>query len=176
MIFTETKLLGAYIIDIEPIKDQRGFFARTWCSRVFENQGLVTQMVQYNISFNYTQGTVRGLHYQVAPHSEVKLFKCIRGTVYHIIVDLRPESSTYKSWIAEKLSDKNRRMLYVPEGFASGYQTLEDNCEVFYQVSEYYKPNSERGIRWNDPSFGITWPTQVTIVSDKDKSFPDFES
>lgn len=175
MIFTETDLQGAYIIDVEPIKDHRGFFARGWCRRELEDQGLKPQIAQCNLSFNHFKGTIRGMHYQVIPFREVKLVRCFRGAIYDVIIDLRTNSANFKSWFGIELSEENRRMLYVPEGFAHGYQTLTDNCEVFYQVSEYYQPNHEQGIRWNDPAFDIKWPLHATSISDKDKSYPDFE-
>ena len=175
MIFTETDLQGAYVIDVEPIKDNRGFFARGWCKSEFEDQGLKSQIVQCNLSFNHSKGTVRGMHYQLDPFREVKLIRCIRGAIYDVIIDIRTNSASFKSWFGIELSEENRRMLYVPEGFAHGYQTLFDNCEVFYQVTEYYQPNHEYGIRWNDPVFDIKWPLHATIVSDKDKTYPDFE-
>lgn len=174
MKFTETKLPGAYVIDLEPIRDARGFFARAWSSSEFAACGLNSQTVQCNLSFNYRGGTLRGMHYQVAPNREVKLVRCTRGAIYDVIVDLRPSSATYRAWVGVELSLENYRMLYVPEGVAHGYQTLVDDSEVFYQVSEYYHPESERGVRWDDPSFGIEWPLPVSEISEKDRRHPDF--
>jgi dTDP-4-dehydrorhamnose 3,5-epimerase len=177
MIFTETKLPGAFIIELEKFTDERGFFARAWCQNEFEAHGLQTTWVQANIGFSKKRGTLRGLHYQVAPYQEVKLMRCIRGAIYDVIIDLRPESPTYKQWLGVELSADNRQMLYVPAGFAHGYQALLDDSETFYQVSQAYTPGAERGVRWNDPAFGITWPiTENVILSAKDKNSPDFTS
>jgi len=175
MIFTETKLPGAFIIELEKRTDERGFFARAWCRDEFEAHGLQTTWVQANIGFSKKRGTLRGLHYQVVPHQEVKLMRCIRGAIYDVIIDLRPESPTYKQWLGVELTADNRQMLYVPAGFAHGYQALLDDSETFYQVSQSYTPEAERGVRWNDPAFGITWPiTDTVILSDKDNNSPDF--
>lgn len=175
MIFTETKLPGAFIIELEKRTDERGFFARAWCRDEFKDHGLQTTWVQANIGFSKKRGTLRGLHYQVAPYQEVKLMRCIRGAIYDVIIDLRPESPTYKQWLGVELTADNRRMLYVPAGFAHGYQVLLDDSETFYQVSQAYTPRAERGVRWNDPAFGITWPIIDTVIlSDKDKNSPDF--
>ncbi len=176
MIFTETELPGAYTIDIDPREDERGFFARAWCAEEFAQYDLVTRVAQSNVSYNARRGTLRGMHYQVPPHAEVKIVRCTRGAIYDVIVDLRPESSTRRRWIGVELSADNRRMLYVPEGFAHGFQTLEDDTEAFYQVSEFYAPGAERGLRWNDPALGIEWPLpDDPIVSEKDHTWPDFE-
>lgn len=174
MIFTETRLKGAYIIEIEPISDERGFFARSWCQNEFEAQGLTTRLAQANISFNKQKGTLRGMHYQVEPYGEVKIVRCTQGALYDVIIDLRPDSPTYKEWIGVELTAENRRMLYVPENFGHGFQTLVDHTEASYQVSEFYTPGAEQGIRWNDPTFGIEWPAEVTVMSDKDKNWADF--
>ena len=175
MIFTETKLRGAFVIDIERRDDERGFFARAWCQGEFAAKGLSTHLVQANIAFSQRAGTLRGLHYQVKPHEEVKLVRCTRGAVYDVIVDLRPESSTYLHWVSVELTADNRTMLYVPEGFLHGYQTLTDSTEVLYQVSHMYSPASERGLRWDDPTIGIEWPKLDTrIISEKDKSWPNY--
>jgi len=174
MIFTETKLKGAYIIEPERLDDERGFFARTFCQEEFKAHGLNPRVVQCNISFNKKRGTLRGMHYQVAPYEEAKLVRCTMGTIHDVALDLRPDSLTFKQWIGVELSAENRRMLYIPEGFAHGFQTLEDNTEVFYQVSEFYHPESTRGVCWNDPEFGIEWSLSNPIMSDKDKSFRDF--
>lgn len=174
MIFTETHLRGAYIIDIEKREDQRGFFARTWCVTEFEARGLATRIVQANLSFNKRQGTVRGMHYQVTPYAETKLVRCTQGAIYDVIIDLRPGSSTFKQWLGIELTGTNYRMLYVPEGFAHGFQTLVDDVEVNYQVSQFYTPEAELGLRYDDPAFGIEWPLKVQVVSEKDRSWPDF--
>jgi dTDP-4-dehydrorhamnose 3,5-epimerase len=176
MRFAETELPGAFVIDLERREDERGFFARAWCERELAEHGLDTRVSQCNLAFNERRGTLRGLHYQVAPHAEVKLVRCTRGAVYDVIVDLRPESATYTRWIGVELTEDNRRMLYVPEGFAHGYLTLADATETFYQVSVPYTPDAERGARWDDPAFGIEWPqTEGLVMSDKDRSWPDFE-
>jgi dTDP-4-dehydrorhamnose 3,5-epimerase len=176
MIFVETDLGGAYVVELERREDDRGFFARTWCGREFEEHGLSTEIAQCNLSYNHKAGTIRGLHYQVAPDEEVKLIRCTRGAIYDVIVDLRQESPTYGRWIGVELTDDNRRALYVPEGFAHGYQTLVDETETVYQVSAYYTPGAERGLRWDDPALAIQWPdTAERIISDKDRSWPDFE-
>ena len=174
MQFTETKLSGAYIITLEEKADDRGFFARAWCQKEFEAHGLVPQMVQMNFSKNLRRATLRGMHYQVAPYAEVKVVRCIRGALYDVIVDLRPESSTYLEWIGVELSADNRRMLYVPQGFGHGFETLVDDTEALYQVSEFYTPEAERGARYNDPAFRIEWPLPVEVVSAKDASWADF--
>jgi dTDP-4-dehydrorhamnose 3,5-epimerase len=175
MIVQETSLPGAYIIDLERLKDRRGFFARAWCSREFASRGLNTAVVQCNISFNEKRGTLRGVHYQKDPFAEVKLVRCTKGRIIDVIVDLRSQSPTYLRWIAVELSEDNRRQLYVPEGFAHGYQTLVDDSEVFYQVTQFYAPNAEAGIRYDDPLFGIEWPMPDDItISEKDSSWPEF--
>jgi dTDP-4-dehydrorhamnose 3,5-epimerase len=174
MIFTETKLQGAFIIDIDRIEDERGFFARTWCQREFEAHGFCTQLVQCNISFNKHKGTLRGMHYQAAPYAEAKLVRCTSGAIYDVIIDLRPDSPTFKRWVAVELRAANRRMLFIPEGFAHGFQTLADDTEVFYQMSQFYAPEYARGVRWDDPAFGVSWPAEKRIISERDRSFPDF--
>jgi dTDP-4-dehydrorhamnose 3,5-epimerase len=176
MIFAEAKLKGAFIVEPERLEDERGFFARTWCQREFEAHGLNTRWVQCNISFNRTRGTLRGMHYQAAPYEEAKLIRCTMGAIYDVIVDLRPESPTFKQHIAVVLTAQNHKMLYVPEGFAHGFLTLEDNTEVFYQMSEFYVPGYSRGIRWNDPAFGIQWPADVQVISERDQNHPDFKN
>jgi len=174
MIFCETKLKGAFFIEIEPIEDERGFFARSFCVREFSGRGLNPRIVQTNISFNKKKGTIRGMHYQAAPHAEAKVVLCLKGAIYDVIIDLRPESLTYKQWISEELSAENHKMLYIPEGFAHGFQTLEDNNEVFYLMSEFYHPESARGVRFDDPIFGIKWPLEHSTVSEKDRAYPLF--
>jgi dTDP-4-dehydrorhamnose 3,5-epimerase len=175
VIFTKAPLEGAFVIDLEKREDDRGFFARAWCEREFADYELVTRLVQCNLAFNQRSGTLRGMHYQEAPYAEVKLVRCTRGAVYDVIVDLRPDSTTFMQWMAVELTAENRRMLYVPEGFAHGYQTLVPETEVFYQVSEFYTPDAEGGVRWNDPAFAIEWPaTETRTISEKDASWPDF--
>lgn len=174
MFFTETELAGAYIIDLDRREDNRGFFARTWAQEEFEAHGLNTRVVQANMSYNHTRGTLRGMHYQRAPYAETKLVRCVQGAIYDVIIDLRPESATYKRWIGVELTAENRRALFIPEGFAHGFQTLADNSDVTYQVSEFYTPGAEGGIRYNDPAFEIQWPLEVTVISEKDKQWPDF--
>lgn len=175
MRFTETALKGAYIIDVEPSEDERGFFARAWGQEEFAALGLCSRFVQCNISHNAKRGTLRGMHYQAAPHEEAKVVRCTRGALCDVIVDIRPGSDTFKRWVAVELSADNYRMLYVPEGFAHGFQTLEDDTDVFYQMSEFYHPECARGVRWDDPAFAIDWPTTDTrIVSAKDCSYSDF--
>ncbi len=171
MIFTETKLKGAFIIEPERIEDERGFFARTFCQKELEAHGLNPQLVQCNISSNNKRGTLRGMHYQVAPYEEAKLVSCIRGAIYDVIIDLRSNSPTHCQWFAVELSAENYKMLYVPEGFPHGFQTLEDNTEVFYQMSEFYHPECSRGVRWDDPTFGIKWPPErerLILLKDQD--------
>jgi len=173
MIFTETKLQGAYVIELEPINDERGFFARAWCQREFEEHGLITNFVQANISFNRKKGTLRGMHYQKTPYEEVKLVRCTQGAIYDVIVDLRPESLTFKQWISVELSAENYRSIYIPGGFAHGFQTFSDASEVHYLHSEYFMPNASGGIRWDDPEVRIEWPeTKRRIISSKDMSWP----
>ena len=175
MKFIETKLKGAYIIEIEPIADERGFFARTFCIEEFKKNGINFNIVQCNISFNKKKGILRGMHYQVAPYQEAKIVSCTNGAIYDVIIDLRKKSLTYCQWFAVELSAEAYKMLYIPEGFAHGFQTLEDNTAVFYQMSEFYHPECARGVRWNDPAFGIKWPLSVKIKSKKDLSYKDFK-
>lgn len=176
MKFLETKLKGAYVIKIEPIIDHRGFFARSWCQQEFSDRSLNPNLVQCNISFNLKKGTLRGMHYQTAPHEEAKLVRCTQGKIYDVIVDLRPNSDTFKNWIAVELSATNHQMLYIPEGFAHGFQTLEDNTEVFYQMAELFHPESAKGIRWDDPVLSIDWLlTEDLIISAKDQQYPSFQ-
>lgn len=176
MIFKETRIKGAYIIELEPLADERGFFARSYCQEEFEKHGLNTRIVQCNISYNKKRGTLRGMHYQVAPHEEIKLVRCIRGAIYDVIIDLRPNSPTYTQWLNVELSSQNYNMLYIPEGMAHGFQTLEDDTLVYYQMSEFYHPECTRAVRWNDPAFGIKWPeVSKRIISDKDRDYLDFK-
>ena len=174
MTFRETVLKGAFTIDLDRVEDERGFFARSWCDKEFEANGLDTRLVQCNVSFNKVRGTLRGMHYQVAPAAEVKVVRCTRGAVHDVIADLRPDSPTYKQAFSVLLSAENRRMLYIPKGFAHGFLTLTDDAEVFYQMSEYYAPECARGFRWDDATFAISWPDQVRIISSKDRNYSDF--
>jgi len=175
MRFTETKIPGAFVVDLEPHSDERGFFARAWCAREFEEHGLESRLMQCNLSFNERAGTLRGMHYQREPHAEAKAIRCTRGAIYDVIVDLRPDSGTYKQWLAVELSAENRRLLHVPEGCAHGYQTLTDETETLYLVSAFYAPEAEGGVRWDDPAFGIEWPaTAERLISPKDAAWPDF--
>ncbi len=174
MIFRETKLVGVLEIHVEPKPDERGFFARTWCQKEFEEHGLNSQLVQCSISFNSRKGTLRGMHYQAAPCAEAKLVRCNRGAIYDVVIDLRPDSGTFKDWVAVVLTAEKRNMIYVPEGCAHGFLTLEDESEIFYQMSEFYSPESARGVRWDDPAFRITWPEKVQVISERDRSYPDF--
>lgn len=175
MIFTATKLKGVYLIEPSRYEDERGFFASSFSQREFESHGLAVQFVENNISFNHRRGTLRGLHYQVAPYAQAKLVRCTRGTVFDVAVDLRTGSPTYKKWVGIELSAVNRHLMYVPKGCAHGYQTLEDDTEVFYQVSDYYLLETNRGYRWNDPAFGIEWPfPDEYIINERDANYPDF--
>ena len=175
MIFNETKLKGSYIINIEKINDERGFFARSWDKNIFEQRGLNSNLVQCNISFNIKKGTLRGMHYQEHPFQEAKLVWCTRGSVYEVLIDLRKDSQTFKQWESVELHSDEHNMLYVPEGFALGFQTLEDNTELFYQMSQYYKPEYSRGVIWNDKSLKIKWPLEMTMISEKDLSLPNLD-
>ncbi len=175
MIFTETPLKGAFVIEPELNEDERGFFARTWCQREFEGHGLNSRLVQCSISFNKMKNTLRGLHYQAEPHEETKLVRCTQGGIFDVIIDLRADSATYKRHMSIILTDENRKMLYIPAGFGHGFQTLADNTEVFYQMSEYYYPETARGVRWNDPVFAIEWPEMdVRLISERDRMWPDY--
>jgi dTDP-4-dehydrorhamnose 3,5-epimerase len=171
MIFRETALDGVWLIEPEPLADERGFFARTWCRREWQARGLNPALVQCNTSWTRARGTVRGMHYQLPPHQEAKLVRCTRGAIHDVALDLRPDSSTLRRWVAADLSAENRRMLYVPEGVAHGFQTLADDTEVFYQMSEFHHPESARGVRWDDPACAISWPLAVT-VSPRDAAWP----
>lgn len=175
MTFSETKLPGAFEVQLERKPDERGFLARTWCQEEFQQHGLNPKLVQCSVSFNARKGTLRGLHYQAAPFPEAKLVRCITGAIYDVVVDLRPDSPTFKDWIAVVLTGADRNMLYVPEGCGHGFLTLEDETEVFYQMSEFFYPELARGVRWNDPSFQIDWPGEVAVISDRDRMYPNFE-
>ena len=175
MKFHPTGVAGAFEIEIEPKNDERGFFARSWCQKEFADHGLNPRLVQCNISFNIRKGTLRGLHYQFAPSAEAKLVRCTQGELYDVALDLRPKSPTFKRWTGALLNPANRRMLYVPEGCAHGFITLEDSTEIFYQMSEFPDPDSARGVRWNDPSFQIVWPADVQVISERDRTYPDYK-
>jgi dTDP-4-dehydrorhamnose 3,5-epimerase len=174
VLFQETGLPGAYIIELEKRGDERGFFARAFCQREFGNQGLATDVVQVNNSLTAEQGTLRGLHYQLSSHSETKIVRCIRGAIWDCILDLRPDSRTFGKWYGAELTAENRNMMYVPKGFAHGFITLTSNAETFYLVDEFYAPEAERIVRWNDPKFAVNWPLQPTVISEKDAGAPDF--
>jgi dTDP-4-dehydrorhamnose 3,5-epimerase len=176
MRFHETKLAGAFEVDLEEHRDERGFFARAFCAREFEEHGLAPAVVQANLSFNHRSGTVRGMHYQVPPATETKFIRCLRGAILDVIVDLRPESATYLQHVAVELTADNRKALFVPALFAHGYQTLEDDTEVLYQVSAPYAPQYERGARYDDPAFAIAWPHDVTVISPKDLAWAPYEA
>jgi dTDP-4-dehydrorhamnose 3,5-epimerase len=173
MIFHETKLAGVFQIHLEPKCDERGFFARSWCHQEFESKGLNSKLVQCSISFNERKGTLRGIHYQAAPCLETKLVRCTRGAIYDVVVDLRPQSPTYKQWVGLTLTAQNRQMLYVAEECGHGFITLEDETEVFYQMSEFYHPELAKGVRWNDPAFGIIWPREAELMSERDRTYPN---
>ncbi len=175
MHFEPTPLEGAWLIRAEPVEDERGYFARIWCAREFKARGLDVSIVQCSVSFTRRRGTVRGMHFQKAPYGECKLVRCSRGALYDVIIDLRPASLTYKKWFAVQLSEDDHLALFVPKGFAHGFQTLVDEVEVFYQMSEFYHPECSAGVRWDDPSFAIEWPIPPTVISKKDQSWPDFE-
>ena len=176
MMFHETELPGAFVVTPEPAHDERGFFARTWCAHEFAEHGLDARIAQCSVSFNRRKGTLRGLHYQTAPRAEAKLVRCTHGAIHDVIVDLRRGSPTFTRHVAAVLSADNRRMLYVPEGFAHGFQTLADDSEVFYQISEMHSPEHARGVRWNDPTFAIEWPLQVTAMNERDRGYADFRT
>ena len=175
MIFNKTNFNDVFLIELEKKGDDRGFFARSWDTKVFEENGLNSKIVQCNISRSSKKGTLRGMHYQIAPFEESKLIRCTRGKIFDVLIDLRKNSSSYKKWESFELSSENHNIVYVPEGFAHGFQSLEDNTEIFYQVSQYYNPESERGIRWNDPTFKIKWPLENKIISEKDSNWLDFK-
>jgi len=173
MKFHETSLSGVYLIEPELLEDERGFFARSFCTQEFEKNRLISEWVQCNISFNKKKGTLRGMHYQISPYEEGKLVRCTMGSIFDVIIDLRPNSQTYKQHTAFELTASNRLTLFIPPGLAHGFQTLENNTEVFYHMSKSYHPASARGIRWNDPSFSINWPLEEKIISPKDQIYPD---
>lgn len=174
MIFTETKLKGAFVLDIKKLEDERGFFGRSWCANEMKDHGLNANICQANTSLSKQKGTLRGMHYQLDPYQETKLIRCTHGSIYDVIIDLRPDSPTYKDWFGIELSRDNYKMLYVPEDFAHGFVTLEDDVEVTYLVTQFYTPGAEAGIRWNDPGFNIKWPLTPEVISDKDMIHPDY--
>lgn len=174
MIFHPLEIPGAFLLEPQRLEDRRGFFARTYCRNELEERGLDPTVVQSNVSVNHSQGTVRGMHYQAAPHEEIKLVRCTTGAIFDIILDLRPTSPTFKQHLGLELNAENRHSLYIPAGLAHGFQSLQDHTEVFYQMSEFYYPESARGVRWNDPAFDIRWPLEISEISSKDLSFPDF--
>jgi len=173
MRIIETKLSGVFEIDIEPHLDERGFFGRSWCQKEFDNSNLNSRLVQCSVSFNTRKGTLRGIHYQAEPFPETKLVRCTMGSIYDVVVDLRPKSRTFGEWIGVELTAPNRHMMYVPEGCGHGFLTLEDNAEVFYQISEFYHPELARGVRWNDPALDIFWPVAVEVISERDRNYAD---
>ena len=174
MIFRETEVAGAWVVEPQRQADSRGFFARTWCRREFANQGLQTDLAQCNTSWNAVRGTLRGLHLQAPPHAEAKLVRCTRGALIDVVLDLRPASPTYLKHASVTLTWENRLALYLPEGCAHGFQTLEDETEIFYQMSAFYAPGAGRGVRWDDPAFGIAWPIQPPILSERDATWPAY--
>jgi len=174
MVITETKLKGAFVIDLAPFEDVRGFFARSWSEREFEAFGINGRFVESNVSFNKKKGTLRGMHFQLPPYEQTKLVRCTRGSIYDVIIDMRSDSPTFKQWVAVELSAENHRTLYVPGAFAHGFQTLEDNTEIFYQVSSYYAADHASGVRWNDPAFNITWPSNDLVMIPRDRDYADF--
>lgn len=176
MRFTPTPLADACVVELEKIEDERGYFARTWCVQEFREHGLADRLVQCSTSFNAVRGTLRGLHYQIAPHAETKLVRCTRGAIFDVIADLRPSSPTFLRWHGLELSADNGRMLHIPKGFAHGFQTLEPDSEVFYQMSEYYEAAAGRGVRWNDPLLSVRWPLPVAVISEKDRLYPDADA
>ena len=176
MIFNETKLKGAFVIELERLEDERGFFSLSWSEKEFARQGLESRLAESNVSFNRRKGTLRGMHYQQSPHGQVKLVRCTMGAIYDVIIDLRPASPTFRQWFSVELTESNRLTLYVPKDFAHGFQTLVDNSEVFYQMSEPYVPDSARGVRWDDPAFGIEWPEDARIIIARDREYADFSA
>jgi dTDP-4-dehydrorhamnose 3,5-epimerase len=176
MIFLQNKIPGVCEIQVELKADDRGFFARTWCQKEFEEHGLNPKLVQCSVSFNQRKGTLRGMHYQTAPSAETKIVRCTRGSIYDVVVDLRPQSPTFKNWVGILLTAEKHNMVYIPEGCAHGFLTLEDETEVFYQMSEFYHAESARGVRFDDPAFQIVWPGKVEVIAERDRTYPNFES
>ena len=175
MKFFETELKGSYIIELEKLEDERGFFTRVWDERIFQNKKLNSKLVQISFSFNDKKGTIRGMHFQEKPFEETKIVRCIKGKIFDVIIDLRSNSKTYKKWISIELNSSDLKMIYIPEGFAHGFQTLEDNTEVMYQMSNWFSPEHAKGIRWDDETFQIKWPLELSIISEKDLSNPTFQ-
>ena len=173
MNFAETNLKGAYIVEMQKVEDERGYFARSWCEREFRAHGLDSRLVQCNVSFNNRKGTLRGMHYQVPPFAEAKLVRCTRGRLYDVMIDLRPDSGTFLHWEVVELTPENGKMAFLPKGFGHGFQTLEENTEIFYQMSEFYSPECAWGVRWNDPLFNITWPGGELTITARDSNYPD---
>lgn len=173
MKFIKTPIEKVYLLEIEKIEDERGFFARSWCREEFEDMGLNGNLAQCSISFNKEKGTLRGMHYQAPPYEEAKIIRCTMGAIYDVIIDVRPSSPTFKKWYGVELSASNRNMLYAPEGVAHGYITLEDNSEIFYQISELYHPECAKGVRWDDPAFGVKWPAKPSVIADRDVNYKD---
>ena len=176
MIFRETAIEGVWVVEPERYEDERGFFARTWDVDDFARRGLTSRLVQCSISFNRRRGTLRGMHFQAAPHEEAKLVRCTSGSIFDVAVDLRTESATFRHWVGTELSAENRLAMYVPEGCAHGFLTLTDDSEVAYQISEFYAPDAARGVRWDDPAIGIVWPGEVLVINERDRSYPDLEA
>jgi dTDP-4-dehydrorhamnose 3,5-epimerase len=174
MLFTQTGLQNSFIIEPERLEDERGFFARTWCQQEFSDRGLDSRLAQCSISFNHKKGTLRGMHFQLPPFAETKLVRCTQGAIFDVAIDLRQDSGTFLQWVGVELTAENHKALYIPKGFAHGFQTLADNTEVFYQISEVYAPEYARGVRWDDPIFKITWPEPVCIISDRDRNYQNY--
>jgi dTDP-4-dehydrorhamnose 3,5-epimerase len=174
MRFLETELDGARLIELEPVRDERGFFSRSFCAKEFAAHGLETNFVQHSLSYSAARGTLRGMHFQAAPHSEVKVVDCVKGSIWDVIIDMRLHSPTYRGWRGFELTAENHRQLYIPAGFAHGFQTLSDGTEVHYLISANYEPSAARGLRYNDPSFAIKWPLPITAIAAKDRAWPDF--
>jgi dTDP-4-dehydrorhamnose 3,5-epimerase len=175
MIFREAKISGVFEIQIERMLDERGFFARTWCRNEFESHGMNPRLVQSSISFNTRKGTLRGMHYQAGPHAEIKVVRCTKGAIYDVAIDLRPQSPTFKHWVAVTLTAEDRNMIYIPEGCAHGFLTLEGGSEILYQMSDFYHAESARGVRWDDSAFQIAWPEKVEVISERDRTYPNFQ-
>lgn len=176
MRFIPTILKGAYIVEPEKMADDRGFFARSWCQQEFSDRGLDANLVQCSISFNHKRGTLRGMHFQLPPFAETKLVRCTQGAIYDVAIDLRQDSPTYLQWVGVELTAENRKAFYIPKGCAHGFQTLTDNAEVFYQISEVYAPEYGRGVRWDDRAFNITWPEPVSVISERDRNYAEYSS
>ena len=175
MRFEATKIPGVVVVEPERLEDERGFFARVWCRRELAEHGLCPELAQCSISWNRRRGTLRGMHFQAAPHAEAKLVRATRGAIFDVAVDLRPDSPTFRRWFGCELSESNRRMLYIPEGLAHGFLTLAEETEVFYQISEFHHPGAARGVRFDDPAFAIEWPERPVVISERDRAYPDFE-